>query len=372
MRWSSPGKPITRLQPVQPIDFFLTVAAPSYNTKYENYEHGDFARHARGGGADVQRGVIVVLMLVLALTAASCGGLRPWRAPAEPAEPLPEPPVRLVTTVYALAEFSRAVGGDRVAVELLVPAGGHAHDYEPTPRDVERILRADVFVYNGAAFEPWVDQVVELIGAGPPHAVDASGGIELHRAGDPGTAGGSERGTDPHVWLDPQRAARQVAAITEALVQVDPAGEGLYRANAGTFHGRLAALDGQGREALAGCRLRHFIVDHGAFGYLAGRYGLVQVAVTGVAADHEPPPRRLAELAAFMREQGIAVVYREPGTISGALEALAAETGAAILTLHPLETPGAGEEARAGTYLTIMEENFEALRQGLDCPAREG
>src|SRR5690606_32951603 len=119
MRWSSPGKPITRLQPVQPIDFFLTVAAPSYNTKYENYEHGDFARHARGGGADVQRGVIVVLMLVLALTAASCGGLRPWRAPAEPAEPLPEPPVRLVTTVYALAEFSRAVGGDRVAVELL-------------------------------------------------------------------------------------------------------------------------------------------------------------------------------------------------------------------------------------------------------------
>ncbi|HEX6990178.1 MAG TPA: metal ABC transporter substrate-binding protein [Bacillota bacterium] len=323
-------------------------------------------------------------VVALVFWVAGCGAFRP-------SQPPDQEPVRAVTTVYALADFTRAVGGDRVAVEQLAPEGGHGHEHEPTPRDLEKILNADLFIYNGAAFEPWIDQVLGLIeGADGVRPVDASRGIALLAADDPGGADGHPgagagprsglgagtrasapvpdvHGVDPHVWLDPRRAAQQVAVIAEALTAVDPGGEAGYRAGAEAFRAQLEELDRHWTEGLAGCRLRDFVVDHGAFGYIADRYGLHQVAVTGLAADQPPTPGRLAGLTAFVVERGIRVLFYDPGSGAGAVRALAVDTGTRLLPLHPLETPAAGEAQRGENYLTIMRANLEALQQGLEC-----
>ncbi|HEX6989396.1 MAG TPA: zinc ABC transporter substrate-binding protein [Bacillota bacterium] len=320
--------------------------------------------------------------VAMVLWVAGCGAFRP-------SQPLDEEPVRAVTTVYALADFTRAVGGDRVIVEQLAPHGGHGHEYEPTPRDLEKILNAGLFIYNGAAFEPWIDQVLGLVeGAGGVTPLDASRGIALLAADDPGGAqdghpgagvgrragapGPDIQGVDPHVWLDPRRAARQVAVIAEALTAVDPGGEARYRAGAEAFRAQLEELDRRWAAGLAGCRLRDFVVEHGAFGYIAERYGLHQVAVTGLAADQPPTPGRLAELTAFVAERGIRVLFYDPGSGAGAVRALAADTGARLLPLHPLETLAAGEAERGDSYLTIMRANLEALQQGLECAGGGG
>lgn len=334
------------------------------NRAASGYEEGGVVVASRRRSVAI---LMLVLLLALLLWAAGCGALRPARPPA-PAEPPPgQGGVHVVTTVHALADFTRTVGGGRVRVDQLTPAGGHLHEFEPTPRDLERILSADLFLYNGAAFEPWIDDVIESARGTRTVAVNASREIQLLGVDATGPAGGDGRGADPHVWLDPRRAAQQVAVIAEALIAIDPDGEAAYRANADAFRAQLEDLDRQWSTGLAACRLRDVVVEHGAFGYLAHRYGLNQVAVTGLAADQEPTPRRLAELAAFMAERGIHTVYREPGSTSGVVEALASETGASVLTLHPLETLGADEAARGETYLTIMRSNLEALQQGLDC-----
>jgi len=355
---------------------------------------------------------MLAVVIAAVLAAAGCGNLRsPGDREAPGGRESPEGPasggrVRIVTTVFALGEFAGAVGGDRVAVEYLVPAGGHAHEFEPTPRDLERILDADIFLYNGAGFEPWVEHMLARVQGARVRAVDASQGIDLLEAGgleagEPDEAGGGSGtgGTgvaggavDPHVWLDPLRAARQVSVIADAVAAVDPAGAAAYRANRDAYVRRLEELDRRWAAALGGCRVRDFVAEHGAYGYLADRYGLRQVAVTGLASDQDPTPRRLAEIAALMAERGIGVVYREPGSTTGVAEALAAETGARVLLLDPLETPGAaaavgagaGAAARAGAgatpgaaaeapgeaYLAVMERNLEALAQGLDCASR--
>ncbi len=286
-----------------------------------------------------------ILALLAVLVGAGCA-----RVPAAAG-------VGIVTSIDPLAEFAGRLAGQGTAVHVLVPPGAEVHDYEPTPGDLRRLVPARLFVYNGAGLEPWVPSLRAQL---PPsvHVVEAVEGLPLAEA---------EGGVDPHVWLDPLLAAQQTERILAALLRVDPTGRSRYEANAAALRADFRALDAAYRQGLARCRRRAFITAHAAFGYLARRYGLRMVAISGLSPEAEPSPSRLKAVVQEARRTGIRVIYVEPRGERRLAETVAREIGGRAAVLDPLES--LPPQARRGgkSYFTVMYENLAQLLQGLDC-----
>jgi zinc transport system substrate-binding protein len=293
------------------------------------------------------------------------------RAPAPRTTPL------VVASFYPLYEFARQVAGDRAEVVSLVPAGVEPHDWEPSPQDVARVRQAALFVYNGAALEPWAKTLVKNVGSAELVVVNATEGLALLPAGGPAhddsrgkskdEPGGAEAAQDPHFWLDPVLAQAQVEAIRAGLAKADPEHAEQYASNARAYRERLAALHAKFERGLSRCARREIIVSHVAFAYLAKRYGLTMVSVAGLAPEAEPSPAHLASLVRFARRHKVEYIFFETLVSPKLAEALAREVGARTLVLNPIEglTP---EEAAAGKdYVALMEQNLENLRTALAC-----
>lgn len=266
--------------------------------------------------------------------------------------PAPSSSVTVVTTFYPLYEFARRIGGDRVTVRVLVPAGVEPHDFEPTPRDVAVVSSARAVIYNGAGFEPWLEKMLPDLRAAV--LVDASRGLPLV-------------GGDAHVWLDPVLAAAQAARIVEGLSAVDPAGRQTFGQNGTRLAEDLRDLDRRFASGLTSCRRREFITSHAAFGYLARRYGLIQVPIGGLSPESEPSPGRMREIVAEARRTGTTVIYYETLVSPRVADVIAREVGARVAVLNPLEGLTADEQKRGENYFTVMDENLRALTGGLDC-----
>lgn len=273
--------------------------------------------------------------------------------------------LQVVTTLYPYHFFAERIAGDRATVTLLVPEGADAHENELTQGDVVSLSQADLVILNGAGLEPWQDRVIPEIAARGVVVVVAS---EALAAKDPSNLvnypGG---GTNPHIWLDPVLAAQTVGEIRDAFVRIDPASADEYAARANALQGDLRALDTDFRGGLALCAHREMVVAHNAYAYLARRYALTVSSLTDNSPDEEPSPRRLADLAQFMRKQKITTVFAEPYEPADAAEALATSVGGGVRVLHPLEGITDADRNDGKNYLTIMRENMNELRSTLVC-----
>lgn len=262
----------------------------------------------------------------------------------------------VVASFYPLYDFASHVAGDRAEVSALVSPGVEPHDWEPSAGDVAKARNADLLVINGAGFEGWA------AGVGAKRVVNTSEGIiEL-------AAGGQQHSIDPHVWLDPVLARRQVDAIRFALVQADPANAQYYNENAASYAKDLDALDAFARKELGSCEKSDFIAFHDAFSRFAARYGLTQHAIQGITPEGEVLPQRLQEMIGLARQLGIDTIYSEEAVDSRLAQTIASEVpGGKVLVLSPIEGVSRGEQAAGVGYLEKMKENIENLREGLKC-----
>jgi zinc transport system substrate-binding protein len=273
----------------------------------------------------------IVLILLLAGCLAACGG-----DPDEPGA------THVVAGFYPLAFAAEQIRGVDVEVTNLTPAGAEPHDLELTPREVEEILGADLVLHVGEGFQPAVEEAVE---SGDVPALDVLEGLEL-------------RNGDPHVWLDPTLFAQVVDRIAIEL------GDGTGGRLLAT---RLNDLDEAYEAGLADCERRELVTTHDAFGYLAARYGLEVIPITGLAPEAEPSPQDLEAVAELVEERGVTTVFTETLLSPELGETVAREAGATTATLNPLEGLTEDEIARGEDYFSVMEANLEALRSGLGC-----
>lgn len=301
---------------------------------------------------------LAVLLSVLAVSALACTA-----GPAQPDGDGTGNEVLVVTTLYPLEYFAGRIGGDRVRVVNLVSPGVEAHDFEPTPEDIRVMDSADVIAYNGLGFEPWIDRALESFDGGDRIVIEAAAGI-----GYDGVQDGQAPVPDPHVWLNPLLAIGQATAIRDALSSADPDGSEEYASASEDLIGELRALDARMESGLAGCRLDSFVTSHSAFGHLARRYGLADIAVSGISPEAEPTPRDLADIADTIRASSVRHILVEPGVSQRLSRTLADEVGATALPLTPLETLTPEQAERGETYFTIMDANLMSLRQALECP----
>ena len=170
--------------------------------------------------------------------------------------------------------------------------------------------------------------------------------------------GGEEHGVDPHVWLDPVRYAAIAERIGEELGR---------RPEAERFAATLRALDREFRRGLSRCARDEIVTSHAAFGYLAARYGLKQVAITGVSPEAEPTPRDLEDVVRQVRAVGATTVFFETLVSPRLAETVAREVGASTAVLDPLEGLTEKEIAAGEDYFSVMRENLAALRTALGC-----
>lgn len=167
---------------------------------------------------------------------------------------------------------------------------------------------------------------------------------------------------DPHSWLDPVLVQEQVDAIRDALIEIDPEGEEVYTANAADFNERLQGLDQEFQEAFEGAGNRVFVVQHQAFGYIAERYDLEQIAVGGLSTEVEPSPSRIAEIGTLVEEYEVPVIYYQQGSDSSIAQTIASETGTETAVLHDLESLSEELQAENLGYIEAMEQNIESLK----------
>ncbi len=262
-------------------------------------------------------------------------------------------PLPVAASILPLADFARQVGGERVAVETLVPPGASPHTYEPTPAQLRLLSRARVLVLNGVGLEFWADKLISAARNPRLIVVRTAAGLPI-LASDPDEPGGN-----PHVWLSPLGAIHQVEAIRDALIRADPAGADGYRANAERYVGRLRALDQEIRATVATFRTRKFIVYHPAWAYFARDYGLEQAAVIERSPGQEPSPAEVAAIIRTARAIGAKAIFAEPQFSTKAARVIAEESGAQVLLLDPLGRPPTYR------YLDTMRYDLAQMRKAL-------
>ncbi len=286
-------------------------------------------------------------------------------APAAPPGKL-----RILATVLPLGEFATAVAGDRGEVELLLPSGAGVHNWQPRPGDIARLAGCDLLLFIGSGLEPWLPGLLRAMPPGRPRAFEAAASLASleHGEGHGTDDGHGHEALDPHVWLDFALDVSLVGRIAEELTRLDPGGRDVFAANARRLSERLRALDDKYRAGLSGCEHREIVLaGHGAFGYLARRYGLVQKALYGLSPDSKPRPKDLMAAVDHCREAGIRTVFFENSVPADLSRTLAREIGGRVLILHAGHNLTREQRARGTGFFELMEENLVSLRDGLGC-----
>jgi zinc transport system substrate-binding protein len=274
--------------------------------------------------------------------------------------------VSVLTSFYPLQLVTEQVGGDRVSVDSLTPPGAEPHDVELSPAQVSRVDRADLVVYL-SGFQAAVDDAVEQ--TSPAHVVDAADLEDLLTAPEEDTEEhhldeDHEHGSlDPHFWLDPSRMPAVTDAVADALTALDPEGAEEYAANAAGLDARFHDLDQSYQAGLATCATRTFVTSHQAFGYLADRYDLDQVGISGLDPDAEPSPARLAAVEKIARAEDVTTIFFESLVSPKVARTLADDLDVEAAVLDPVE----GVTEDDADYFTIAEDNLAALRMALSC-----
>ncbi|UJF35462.1 metal ABC transporter substrate-binding protein [Paenibacillus hexagrammi] len=286
--------------------------------------------------------------------------------------------LKVVTTFYPMYEFSKQVAGGHADVIALVPAGAEPHDWEPTAKDMTQIQDSDVFVYNGAGVEHWVEKALNSLHKDSSIVVEASKGIELME----GTAeededvhehGEDEKASikpgmvmDPHVWLDPVLAQQEVLAIQAAFEKADPAHKEDYKHNATEYISKLQELDQLFRNTLADVKRKEFVTQHAAFAYLAKRYGLTQVPIAGLSPEEEPAASKMADIVQFAKDHQVQTIFFETLVDPKVAETVASEIGAKSAVLNPIEGLTDEDKKQNLDYIGIMKMNLNALKLALN------
>lgn len=294
--------------------------------------------------------------------------------------------LKIITTFYPMQALTNAVVGDSAEVTVMME-NADTHEYEPSAQDIATLNEADVFVYNSEDMETFVPTLLASIDNPDLVIIEAASEVELID-GDVETVGetteehedeetdaeshedhdheGHSHETDPHTWLDPVNAVTQAQTIANALTEADPENAETYQENAGQFASDMMAVHEEYARIFEAAETETFLTQHAAFGYLANRYGLHQVAVTGVTESAEPSPKRIADIVSYMTENNISVIYGQVGGATEIATTIASEVGGTVGELQSMESVDTNQYPADGDgFIAIMKANLESLAEGI-------
>jgi ABC-type Zn uptake system ZnuABC Zn-binding protein ZnuA len=264
------------------------------------------------------------------------------------------PRVKVAASLAIFADFVRQVGGDRLDVSTVIPAGADPHTYEPPPGRVARLTEADLVIVNGLGLEAALQDVIEENTPSSTPIIELSQGLSVTN---------DDQSANPHLWLDVQNAMAYVERIRDALVEIDPASAESYRANADSYLSELRALDEEVAAAIDSIPSdrRKLVTFHDAFPYLAQRYGLEVVGVVVASPGKEPSAKDVADLVEAIAAEDVPAVFKEPQFNASILELAADDAGVEICTLY-----SGALDKKVDTYVKLMRFDAKELVRCLE------
>lgn len=328
----------------------------------------------------------IYLLLALILLLAACG-TPAIDNDAEETTTDSETELDVYTTVYPLTYFTERIGGDKVNVQSVYPAGSNEHNFEPTQQDMIAIAEADMLFYVGLGLEGFIDSAkktlknenVEFISAADSisdeellaakeheeHSHEEEG-HEEHAHEEESHDGHDHGETDPHVWISPVLSQSLAESIKNALVKANPENTEIFESNYAELIVELEQLDLDFAEMAEQAENKTFFVSHSAFGYIADPYGLEQVAVAGLNSQDEPSQKELTKIVDLAREKNIKHIIFEQNVSSNLTEVIQKEVGAEAVEMSNLGVLTQENIDNEETYFTLMEKNLQVLEQVLN------
>lgn len=339
----------------------------------------------------------IILTSILILFTAACG-----QKETLPQENNDEDKLTIYTTVYPLTYFTERIGGNLVQVESIYPTGSNEHTFDPTQKDMMNLADADLFFYIGMGLEGFVDNAKKTLANEQVKLIATSNSVsdedlvqeeiheeegtdeeshsnedeDTHAHEDEDTHANEDKAvenhddhdhgdTDPHLWISPTISIKLAQSIRDSLIEQDPANEETYTKNFETLQTELEALDTKFQAMANNVPNKTFFVSHAAFGYLAGAYGLEQVAIAGLNSQDEPSQKELTEIVELAKEKQIKTILFEQNVSSNLAKVIQSEVGAESGILHNLSVLTEEDIQNEETYFTLMEKNLATLEEAL-------
>lgn len=275
----------------------------------------------------------------------------------------------ITTTFYPMYYFTKEIVGDKADVIMLDDGKTEIHDYEPSAKDIAQIENSKLFVYNSNDMETFVPKLLTSLPKDHKvEIVEAAKGIPLHKAEakhHEEHEGEHHHDADPHVWLDPVLAKKEVKNIYDGVIKMDPKNKAYYEKNYQTLEKKLDQLNQDFATSMKKCPNKTFITQHAAFYYLAHQYGLTQEAISGIDSTLEPSPKKLAEIQKYMQKHDIHTIFVESGLNPKIAKSIQEATKAKLATLNTLEQVSTKDQKDGADYFSIMQENRKALEKAL-------
>ena len=302
---------------------------------------------------------LLVLMALVFSTLAGCS-----EQPQEDSGKL-----QIVATLFPQYDFARQIAGDQAEVTMLLPFGMESHTFDPKPADIMKVNSSDLFLYTGQYMEPWAQSLIDALGDSQTWVVDLSAGITLEEEGhDHDDSDDSHtHDYDPHIWTSPVNAITMVKSILSSLCAIDPDHAADYTGRAEDYIAQLTELDTDFRSMIDAAPRKEIVFGgRFAFAYFVREYGLEYMAAfDSCSSETEPSVQVMNQMINAVKEKAIPIVYYEEMTDPKVARAICSETGAQMRLLHSCHNVSKEEYDSGATYLTLMRQNLENLKEGL-------
>ncbi len=313
-----------------------------------------------------KRIISVLVCFVLCISLFSCTG-----------EQIPQDDgkIKVVATLFPQYDFARTIAGDTADVSLLLPPGTESHSFDPSMSDIIKAADADIFIYTGEHMEHWAKSFLSVLDD-ECLVIDVSEGItlsspkstEIH-VHDGKEHDGHDHGTnvDPHIWTSPRNAISIVEKVCTALCEKDADNSSHYLQNKEAYISKLQELDGDFRDMAEKSDERSlFFGGKFAFHYLMSEYGFSYVSLYDSCSESaEPGAKKIEEMIRLMNDTDAKCVFYPELSEPKAAITLSENTGAVPVLLHSCHNLSKEEFDQGGTYLSLMRQNFEKIKEAL-------
>ena len=271
--------------------------------------------------------------------------------------------IKVVTSFYGMKALTEEIGGDKVNIENVIPEGSEPHDFDIKAKDIKAIEEADIFIYNGAGMEEWIEDVKAAISGKELIIVEASKGVDLINADeeDEEHEGHNHLGKDPHTWLGLNEAKIQGENVKNALIEKDAKNKEYYEENFKKFNEKIDSIIKEYNPKFKELDNKNFVTGHATFGYLCRDFGLAQKSIEGVFAEGEPSPKELQNLMEYCKENNIKTIFIEELISTQLSDTLANEVGAETKQIYTLHS---NEEGKS--FSDVLKYNVETIYSAMN------
>lgn len=310
---------------------------------------------------------LLITILLLAIVTAGCGSTS--------SDSNKDADLTVFTTIYPIQYAVERIGGEAVHVQSVYPPGVNAHTYKPTSKEMTTIAEADAFIYLGAGLEGFAETAANALDSQDVKMIELGKHEELfhtdknhdedseHKDNQDGHTHGSH---DPHIWLDPTRMIDMAGLIKGKLIDMNPENKERYIENFSALKKDLLALDKQFKQTLQHKENKEILVSHAAYGYWEQRYGIEQIAISGLSSSDKPSQKELTHIIDLAKEHNLNYVIFEQNGSDHVSKVIQEQIGAEALHIHNLSVLTEEDINNGEDYISLMKHNLKVLDKATD------